>query len=341
MKKTIALLLAMLLVLSLSLGSLVGCGASKTEAPSTVPSSAAPASAAPSAEGKQITIGVITKIIDPFFNKCIDGAVAHGTELGCKVISAAASNTTAVEEQIAIVQDMISKKVDAILIVPIDSKALVPVIADAIKAGIAVVNFDNQFDKATVAAAGLDPIPFVGIDNESAAYMSAAYLVKAMNGTGKVAILEGVRGADNATLRKNGAERAFKEAAGIELVASQSANWNAEEGYSVFSNILQANPDITGLFASCDAMSFGAMQAIEAAGLSDKIKIAAFDADDAAIINIRDGKTLCTVDQNPKQITAKAVDVALDMLKGIKPEEHYSVDAILVTTENAGNYNVK
>ena len=264
--------------------------------------------------------------------------MARGKELGVNVIYAAASNTTAVEEQIAIVQDMISKKVDALIVVPIDSKALVTAVVDAHKVGIPVISFDNQFDADTVKAAGLDPIPFIGIDNTAAAKQSAAFLVKAMGGKGKVAILEGVTGADNATKRANGAKEAFKEAPGIELVTSQPADWDTEKAYSVMSNILQANPDITGIFTSADPMAHGALKAVEDAGLKGKVTVASFDGNLDAIELVESGALLCTLDQNAPKIASKAVDVAMEAIKGTKLEAFYMVDPILVTKDNSKDF---
>ena len=330
-----------LMVIAVIVFSLVGCVTSAPPAaPTSVPlavSTPVPAATEVTGSKEQITIGVVTKIIDPFFQNLIDNCVARGKELGVNVIYSAASNTTAVEEQIAIVQDMISKKVDALILVPIDSKALVTVVVDAVKAGIPVISFDNEFDAATVAAAGLEPIPFVGIDNEAAAYQSAAYLVKALNGKGKVAILEGVTGANNAVKRANGAKRAFDEA-GMEIVASQAADWDTEKAYAVLQNILQANPDIVGVFSSADPMAYGALKAIEDAGLKDKILVASFDGNLPAIEMIDKGDLLCTLDQNASAIARKAVDVAMEAIKGTKLEAFYMVDPILVTKDNAAEF---
>ena len=330
MKKIVMLVLVALLTFSV-----VACAAPEPASTTPAPNEQTDA---PISTEKQITIGVVTKIIDPFFQNLIDNCIARGKELGVNIIYSAASNTTAVEEQIAIVQDMISKNVDALIVVPIDSKALVAAAVDANKAGIPIISFDNQFDAKTVADAGLDPIPFVGIDNEDAAYQSASYLVKALNGKGKCAILEGVTGADNATKRANGGKRAFDEAPDIELVASQAADWDTEKAYAVMSNILQANPDLVGVFSSADPMAYGALKAIEDAGLKGKVIVASFDGNIPAIEMIASGELLCTLDQNAAKIAAKAVDVAMEAINGAKLEAFYMVDPILVTKDNCADF---
>lgn len=279
------------------------------------------------------TVAYVVKEINPYFNVMLDGAQAAADELGVTLLTSAAANQTAVEQQMSIVEDFISQKVDAIVIAPIDSKALVPVLERATKAGIKVVNVDNRLDKETMAAMDV-AIPYVGVNDEDSAYNAAKAVVDALGGTGKVAILEGIRGADNAQARKRGAEKAFAEAPGIEIVASQTANWQAEEALNVMTNIIQANPDLAGVFAANDMMSFGVIQAISAAGKDGKVVIASIDAEDQAKANIKEGKALATVYQNQDAQAAKAVEVALDLINGKEVADDIKVETILITKED-------
>ncbi len=277
-------------------------------------------------------IAYVVKEINPYFKVMLKGAQDQADKLGVKLLTSAAANQTAVEQQIAIVEDFISQKVDAIVIAPIDSKALVPVLKKALAQKIPVVNVDNRLDPGTLKAAKI-AIPYVGVSDEESAYNAAKAIVTALGGKGKVAILEGVRGADNAQARKRGAEKAFSEAPGIELVASQTANWQAEEALNVFTNILQANPDLKGLFASNDMMSFGAIQAVEAAGKQGQVVVASIDAEDQAIANIKGGKALATVYQNQDAQAAAAVSAALDLIKGKQVEPDIRVKTVLITKD--------
>lgn len=316
--KIISIILAiMLLAVTIS-----GCGSQKSD-------SAATSAAKTEAPKKEIRIAFVTKVMNPYFKVMVEGAQKEADKLGVTLLHSAAQEQTSVEQQTSIVQDMIAKKVDAICIAPIDSKALVPVLGEAQKAGIPVINVDNRLDQETIKSAGLKPIPYVGVNDETSAYNAAKAIVEALGGKGKVAILEGIRGADNAQKRKAGAEKAFKEAAGIEIVASQTANWNAEEALNVFTNILQDNPDISGVFCSNDMMSFGVLQAIDAAGKTGKIVVASIDAEDQAIQNIKDGKALATVYQNQDQQAAKALQCALDLINGKTVPEEVTVETIL------------
>jgi ribose transport system substrate-binding protein len=282
--------------------------------------------------GERPNIAFVVKEINPYFKVMLQGAQTEADRLGVGLKTSAAANQTAVEQQIGIVVDFIGQKVDAIIIAPIDSKALVPALKKATENHIAVVNVDNRLDPATLKAADLT-IPYVGVSDEVSAYNAAKAIVGALGGKGEVAILEGVRGADNAQARKRGAEKAFAEAPGIKVVASQTANWQAEEALNVFTNILQANPNIKGLFASNDMMSFGAIQAITAAGKDGQVAVASIDAEQQALANIKAGKALATVDQNQGAQAAKAVSTALALIHGEKVEPDVRVDTILITKD--------
>ncbi len=292
-----------------------------------------PAAQEPAAE--TIKIGFVVKVINPFFTVMLDGAQKKADEMGIELLTGAASEQTKTEEQIAIVQDMVTKGVKAICIAPMDSEALLPCLDEAQKAGVVVVNLDNRLNAETAKELGMDAIPFVGVSDEASAYLAAKSICDAMGGEGEVAIIEGIQSADNAQQRKAGAERAFGEYAGIKIVASQTANWNAEEGLSVFTNILQANPNIKGVFCANDAMSFGVIQAIEAAGKTGQIFVASIDAEDAAIENVKNGIELATVYNNQDAQAAKAIEVAVDMVNGKEPSSmDIVVDTILYTKDN-------
>lgn len=320
MKKFIAIILTMLMILSLA-----ACG--NTSEGDNDQNSAS--------QDEKIKIGFVVKVINPFFTVMLEGAQEQADALGVELLTGAASEQTKTEEQIAIVQDMVTKGVKAICIAPMDSEALLPCLAEAQEAGVKIVNLDNRLNPETAKSLGMDPIPFVGVSDEDSAYLAAKAICEALGGAGEVAIIEGIQSADNAQQRKAGAERAFNENEGIKIVASQTANWNAEEGLSVFTNILQANPDIKGVFCANDAMSFGVIQAIEAAGKTGKIVVASIDAEDAAIDNVKNGLELATVYNNQDAQAAKAIEVAVNMIKGVNPsDDDLIIDTILITKDN-------
>ena len=276
-------------------------------------------SASKVAPKKSYKIGLVMKTLsNPFFVSMANGAKKAQKEFGIKLDIKVGKEETSIDEQIAIVEDMIVKKMDAICIAPGGSKEIVPVLKKAQKAGIVIINIDNRVDAGAAKAAGLKPVPYVGASNLDGGYMAGKYLSKMLKGKGKVAIIEGIQGVDNAEARKNGAKKALGESKGIKIVSSQTANWKTEEALNVMTNILQANPDLKGVFAANDMMAFGAIQAIQAKGLTGKILVAGYDALDQAKQYIKSHKMISTVDQKPDDQGYYGVKFAVDALNNKK-----------------------
>ena len=160
--------------------------------------------------------------------------------------------------------------------------------------------------------------------------MSGDVLAKALGAGGKVVIIEGNPGADNAQQRKRGFDDAVKEGK-LDLVDSRTAHWETEEANSVFSNILTAHPDVQGVMAANDSMALGVVKAIDAAGKSGKIKVVGFDNIAAVQPLLKDGKLIATIDQFGSQMAANGIDYAMKALKGEKLEGWIKTPIKLVT----------
>jgi ribose transport system substrate-binding protein len=283
---------------------------------------------------KAYKIALIMKTMsNPFFQTMEKGAKEEAGKLGIDLSSQAAEKETDDEKQAGIVENAIAKKVDAIVIAPADSKTLIPALLKANGASIPVVNVDNRIDPQAAKEAGLKLVTFIGPDNAAGAEKAARYLFEQMGGKGKAAMLEGIRGVDNAENRKKGFERALKDSPGIELADSQSASWELEQGDSVFSNMLTAHPDITGLFCANDMMALGAIRAIEAAGQKGKILVAGYDNLAAAQEKLKSGELLCTIEQHPDLMGAYGVRCAVALLEGKDIPPEIAVPTDLITKE--------
>jgi len=239
---------------------------------------------------------------------------------------------TDISQQIAIVENMIVQGVKAILIAPADSKAIINVLKKAQDQGVRIINIDNRIDAAAAKAAGLKIDCYVGVDNEEGGRMAGEYLVKLLNGRGKVAMLEGIRGVDNAQARKRGFLKAIENTQ-IKLVASQSANWAQDQGLDVFANMLQANPDIQGLFCANDMMALGALQAIEQAGKTGKIYVTSYDNLRAAQQAILEGTLHATIEQHPEMMGYEGVVLAYQLLNGQSIPSEKLVQLDLITRD--------
>jgi ribose transport system substrate-binding protein len=219
-----------------------------------------------------------------------------------------------VSKQIDLVEQMIAQRVDAIVIAPADSKSLVSVCKKAMDAGIVVINIDNKFDAAVLADKNVK-IPFVGPDNRKGARLAGEYLAKELKRGDKVAIIEGIPNAFNGVQRKLGFEDAMN-AAGLEIVSSQSASWETDRANQVVSALITEKPDLKGILCANDSMALGAVAALKSAGKSDQIRVVGFDNISAVQQLIKEGKILATVDQHGDQLAVFGIAYALEMIRG-------------------------
>jgi ribose transport system substrate-binding protein len=180
---------------------------------------------------------------------------------------------------------------------------------------------------------------FVGSDNYRGGQIIGQYLVKASGGRAKVAILEGIPGHETGDSRVRGFREAVGSSPGIAIVASQTANWERDQGFNVFQNILQAHPEVDTVFACNDIMALGAVEAIASAGKTGKVRVLGFDAIDDARRAILDGRMDATVAQFPDEMGRTAVETAVKAVKGEAVPANISVRIELVTKENAEREN--
>ncbi|QWK10228.1 MAG: ribose ABC transporter substrate-binding protein RbsB [Thermoflexus hugenholtzii] len=303
------------LVLALAAGA---CAPATPAAPSAT---ATPAAAQP----KEIVLGLsLSTLNNPFFVTLKEGAERAAAQYGVKLIVVDAQDDPAKEA--ANIEDLIQKKVSALLINPTDTKAVVPSIQKANQAGIPVFTVDR-------AAEGGEIVSHIASDNVAGGQMAAEFLCKALNGKGKVVELEGIPGTSAARDRGKGFNDYLKEKCpGLEVVARQPADFNRAKGLQVFENILQAQPQIDGVFAHNDEMVLGAIQAAEAAGRTGIIFVG-FDAIDDAVKAVKEGKLAATVAQQPAEMGRLAVEMAVKYLRGEKVEKFIPVPLSLVTKD--------
>jgi ribose transport system substrate-binding protein len=228
--------------------------------------------------------------------------------------------------------------VQALCITPSGSKEVVPAIGKANAAKIPVVIVDTRVDEKAAAEAGIRLDGFVGSDNYEGGKVAGEYLLKVTGGKARVGLLEGIPGHETGDSRLKGFHDAVKNAPGIKVVASQTANWERDQGFTVFQNMLQAHPDIDALFACSDMMALGAVEAIAAAGKTGKIRVIGFDAVDDARKAIGTGAILASVAQFPSEMGRLAVEDAVMLIRGEKPPAEQKVRIELVTKDTvAGN----
>lgn len=258
---------------------------------------------------------VMKSLANEFFSTMAEGAKRHATAHAAEfdLLVNGIKNETDLGEQVSLVEQMIAMRVNAIVIAPADSKALVPVLKRALAAGIVVVNIDNRLDAAALKEAGI-AIPFVGPDNRAGAAAVGRVLAKKLTKGDPVAIIEGIPTADNGRQRRLGFEDAIKEA-GLNLVSTQSGQWEMEKANTVAASLLNAHPNLKAIFCGNDNMALGAVAAIKAAGREGKVLVAGFDHISAIKPLLASGAVVATADQHADQLAVFGIDAAREMLK--------------------------
>ncbi|OOF55874.1 substrate-binding domain-containing protein [Rodentibacter genomosp. 2] len=289
-----------------------------------------------SADKPQVAL-LMKTLSNEYFISMKQGAEETAKKMNVDLTIQVAEKEDSTEQLVGLVENMIAKKVDAIIVTPNDSIAFIPAFQKAEKAGIPIIDLDVRLDAEAAKKANLK-FNYVGVDNFLGGYLAAKNLVQAIGGKGKIAMLEGIPGVDNGEQRKAGALKAFKESPEIEIVASQSANWETEQALNVTSNILTARPDINGIFAANDNMAIGAVTAVENAGLAGKVLVTGYDGIPLAIEYVKQGKMQNTIDQLPKKQVAVAIESVLKQLNKQDIPEVYYVDPVVVDKEMSKNY---
>ncbi|HVD94006.1 MAG TPA: sugar ABC transporter substrate-binding protein [Vicinamibacterales bacterium] len=287
-------------------------------------------------ESARPRVGLVLKTLNsPFFIEMQRGAEEAARRLNVDLVVQAADREIDVERQMQIIENLIQSKVNALAITPAGSREVVPAVGKANAAGIPTIIVDTRLDPKASADAGVKTVTFIGSDNVLGGKLIGEYLVKASGGSAKVAILEGIPGHETGDSRVKGFRGAVAAAPGIAIVASQPANWERDQGFTVFQNILQAHPEIDTVFACNDMMALGAVEAIASAGRTGKIRVLGFDAVPDARKALLDGKMEASVAQFPDEMGRTAVESAVKVLKGetVPPEQGVRIE--LVTRENA------
>lgn len=224
--------------------------------------------------------------------------------------------------QIRIVEQMIVSKVDAIVLAPADSKALVPVVKKAVDAGIIVVNIDNRLDPDVLKSKDLN-VPFVGPDNRKGAKKVGDYLAKKLKAGDEVGILEGVSTTTNAQQRTAGFKDAM-QAVGAKIDSVQSGEWEIDKGNAVASAMLNEYPNIKALLCGNDNMAIGAVSAVRAAGRQGKVYVVGYDNINAIKPMLKDGRVLATADQYAAKQAVFGIDTALKAIADHKKQSELS-----------------
>ena len=276
------------------------------------------------------TIGLVMKSLNAeFFQEMKKGALEFAenkNNLELKIVGT--DSQTEIEKQIQLIDTLIKEKVNALVVIPIDSKALVPVVVKAINAGIKVINIDIKLDEDLLLRNGIE-LTYVGPDNESASKTVGDVLARKLGQASKVIMIEGLQAAENAQQRKKGFLESIVEYQ-LELVASEAADWETGKAEKVFESLFARHPDIEGVMCCNDAMALGVIKVLEKHDKAGKIQVVGFDNDASVQPLIKSGIMLATIDAFGSQMAVQGIEYAIKVLGGMENKGSFTTEYKLI-----------
>ncbi|WP_093767252.1 ABC transporter permease/substrate-binding protein [Streptomyces sp. F-7] len=270
----------------------------------------------------------LSTLNNPFFVQIRDGAEEEAKKLGVDLTVTDAQNDAS--QQANQLQNFTSGSLSAVVVNPVDSDAAGPSVRGANQAGIPVIAVDRGVNEADTSA-------LVASDNVEGGALGAKALAEKLGGKGTIVILQGQAGTSASRERGAGFAEGLKDYPGIKVVAKQPADFDRTKGLDVMTNLLQAHPDIDGVFAENDEMALGAIKALGSkAGKS--VQVVGFDGTPDGLKAVRAGTLYASVAQQPSELGRIAVRNALRAVEGEKVEKMVKVPVKVVTKENVAGF---
>jgi len=253
-----------------------------------------------------------------------DAMKARAAELGVDLTVVAPSKAD-VTEQTGLVEDLLAKGIDGLILGTCDSKGIVPVVEKANEAGVPVIAVDTGIEGGDIAS-------LIQTDNIKGAEMAAEYIAQAMDGKGKVLVVDGnlvhQTGRDRARVGSY-LEENYPD---IEVI-QQPGDWTQEKAMAVAENVFTANPDVDWVFNACDPMAMGVIQAAQAQGI-EGVKVMGFDANPESFEAMKNGTMHAEIAQYPAKMGEKGIEFMVMLLNGDEVPETYDTGTGLITPED-------
>jgi len=288
-------------------------------------------------ETKTLTIAVIPKGTTHEFWKSIHaGAVRAAGELGVEVIWKGPQKEDDRAQQITVVEDFISRGVDGIVLAPLDDRALVRPVQDAVRGGIPVVIIDS-------ALQGSDFASYVATDNYKGGVLAARRLGERLDGKGRIFLIRYQEGSASTVQRETGFFDTIPPAfPGIVLlVKDQYAGATTETAYQLAENLISRFPDVDGVFAPNESSTFGTLRALQESRLAGKVVFVGFDSSPKLVQGLRDGDIHGLVIQNPDKMGYLGVKTMVAHLRGEPVEKVIDTGVVLATKDNMDTPEIK
>lgn len=339
MKNKMRRMLATAAALALAAG-LTACGSAGTEATNTEESGQAveqettveteTAEAEGATTGEEVKIGVLMKTMsDTYSNKLGTAIQTYVEENHPNVTLYLLDGQADIAKQISQAEDLIAKQVDVIVLNPQDADGSAQVLDLAASANIPVVEVNTETTRTDYAS-------YVGSDDVEAGEIMGNFVMEQLGGEGQFAILEGNMGQSAQILRYEGLENTILKEAGMECVATLSADWSRDKAMSTTEDWLGKYKDLKAIICENDDMAMGALQACESQ--NREMVIIGTDAIPDALQAVKDGRLSATVLQDANGQATATIDVALKVVAGEEVDSRVKVDFQLITQENVDDF---
>ncbi len=275
---------------------------------------------------KKPVIGVtMLSMQNEFIVNVSDEMTKKAEELGVELITVDAERSAL--KQIEQVESFIAQKVDAIVMNPCEVEASSPAVAKALAAKIPIINVNSE--------TSAKPSAFVGSDDVESGRIAMKFIAEKLGGKGNVVMMHGYMGQAAQIKREQGAREILTQYPGLKLIAHQTGEWDRAKSMSLMENWIQSyGKDINAVFAQNDEMGMGAVNALTAAGMKENVIVVSIDAIPDALQAVKKGTLDATVFQNAQQQGAKAIEMAVKLIKGQSADKEVLIPFQLVTKDN-------
>lgn len=286
-------------------------------------------------ENQRLTIAVIPKgTIHEFWKTVHAGADMAGRELGVDILWKGSLKEDDREAQISVVENIITRGVNGIVLAPLDNAALRRPVDEAMRIGIPVVIFDSGLQ-------GDNYISYVATDNFKAGQLAGQYMAKLLDRKGNIAVLRYAEGSDSTTKREDGFLDAIAAFESIKVVTTnQYAGVTTESALQAAENLLsrfggtEGNLQIDGIFCATEPTALGILRALQNSNYAGKVKFIGFDTSDTMIAALRAGELSGFVVQNPMRIGYLGIKTLVEHIRDKQVPKRIDTGSILVTIEN-------
>jgi inositol transport system substrate-binding protein len=283
-----------------------------------------------SGDGEKLVVGAtMLSMQNEFIVNVSDEMEAKAKEMGVELITVDAERSAL--KQVEQVESFIAQGVDVIIMNPCEVEASSPAVKLAMAANIPIINVNSE--------TSAKPTAFVGSDDTESARIAMKYLAEKLGGKGNILIMHGFMGQAAQLKRDNGAKEILKANPGLKLLAEQTGEWDRAKGMSLTENWIQSyGSKINAIFAHNDEMGMGAVKALEAAGIKNKVIVVSVDAIPDALQSVKKGTLDATIFQNAKEQGSKAIETAVKAAKKEAFDKEILIPFQLVTKENVGEF---